>query len=73
MGFLAVAALVYRGFKGFPLSFALGTEMGDQGRLAASREGTFAALEAMEGHLYSDVGLVLWPGVPQLPPAPGAF
>lgn len=30
----------------------------------------FAALEAMEGHLHSDVGLVLWPGVPQLPPAP---
>lgn len=31
---------------------------------------TFAALEVMEGHLYSDMGLVLWPGVPQLPPAP---
>lgn len=48
--------------RGFPLSFARGTERGDKDELATRREGTFAALEAMEGHLCSDVGLVLWPG-----------
>lgn len=58
-------AVVCHGFKEFsPLFLLQGQRWGDQGRLAASREVTFAALEVMQRHLYSDVGLVLWPGVP---------
>lgn len=64
-------AVVCHGFKEFsPLFLLQGQRWGDQGRLAASREVTFAALEVMQRHLYSDLGLFLWPGIPQLPPAP---